>query len=293
MRRRRRTRTTNTDKCTTSKNGEKFFEFSSVTEFAVYTDKHKLEGSNGANEKNSSGYCNISYKDALKQARKGNPELVKEMFEGFNLASEILSEGRTDYIRDVEGEFFDVGDFLSGEPEYAFRQVQVEQKPVVKVLVNFGVNCRWSDTELINRGRAIVALCDCLQQTGHIVELNIGLNCERSDGDGYGNIHFKMNMEANPIDLDALAFVIANPGCLRRLYFVLYEYAIQKNISYGYGKPQKLDTNGYDLAFNSQQHGDYSTLNDAKQVVVRMIEKYTKARENGDLNAILDNETYI
>jgi len=273
--------------------GEKFFDFASVAEYATYCDKHKLEGSTGVNEGNRSGYVEISYKDTLKQARKGNPELVREMFEGFNLASEILSEGRTDYIRDVEGDFFDVGDFLSGEPEYAFRQVQVEQKPVVKVLVNFGVNCRWSSEELINRGRAIVALCDCLQQTGHIVELNISMNCKRSEGDGDGNIRFKINVDTNPIDLDALAFVVANPGCLRRLYFVLYEYAINRNTSYGYGQPLKLDMDGYDLAFNSQQHTDYSTLESAKQVVKGMIEKYERARENGDLSAIPDDETYI
>ena len=261
-----------------------FAQFDDILEYVEYAEA--VPGSNYSKTRKDYEWCGGSFADAVKQAREGNPDLVKDFFDGANVIAAMIEEERTGEIRDVTGEYFDVADYLSGEPEVFRRDEYGERKPVVPVYASFSMHCGISVELIKNRGIAITALCDELSKSGFIVDLNV-VHAVAFNGKDY---YTKIKLQNDPMDVDTLAFCMANPLNLRRLWFALLEHVTGKPQCYGYGTPKEydlqeiFDTGLSGFYFTSSNHDvyrehNYRTLKNAKDHVLAMIEKFKDSAE--------------
>ncbi len=279
-----------------------FFEFDSICEYADYIEKNLSQESEARHYKDGgkSSWSWQSWEDAMKSAKNGNREYAKNLFDRLDIMEWSVLGNAFEEIRDVEGEYFDVGDVLSGEPECFRRMEPREVKPAIPVYVNFSQACSVSETEIMNRGTAIVAMCDTLEKDGYRVELNVICACRyrpvfRSNPTiekNVGKLHrilFKVNMPNDPLDMDGISFALINPAFFRRLFFGVMGLVSGYNGSAGcYYATDEFDYDdmkriGYEegsggIYFGSDwcawNHKRFSTLESAKQHVLEVVEKY-------------------
>ena len=258
--------------------------FDDILDYVEYCNA--VPESNRSKSRTDNAWCGGTFAEAVKQATEGNPDLVKDFFDGVNVIQAMIEEERTGEIRDVTGEYFDVADYLSGEPEVFRRDEYGERKPVVPVYVNFSMHCDISTEVIKNRGIAITALCDELSKSGFIVDLNVVHAVEY----GAGKYYTKIKLQNDPLDIDTLAFCVANPMCLRRLWFALLENVTDQSSCGGYGSPREydlqeiFDTGLSGFYFTSSLHRtfdsyNYSSLRFAKDHVLGMIDKFKSSAE--------------
>jgi hypothetical protein len=261
---------------------EILFEFDSVADFVEYSSKGPENGDSRAEylTKIAGG----TWEQALEQAVTGNPELVQEIAYKVGNIEGMIEKDAPGWIRDVTGDFFDVADFLSGEPEVFRREEMSEVKKVVPVYANFGMSHNISNDVIKNRGCAIIALVDELQRAGFIAELSLVF------GSRYNGIsrYIKINISQDPADLDAAAFVLANPMCLRRVYLAFLERECNRRNCSGYGCPIEFPVekiNGTEelggINFGSSSSGffderDYYDLETAKDHVETLITEFAE-----------------
>ena len=260
------------------------YEFSDILDFVEYGEV--VPDHYYAKACRDNKWCGGTFKEAVKQAKTGNPELVKDLFEGVNVISAMIDEEKVGEIRDVTGEYFDVADYLSGEPEVFRRYEYCDRKPVIPVYANFGMSCGISVDIIKNRGCAIVALCDELCRSGFIVDLHL---VEAADYEGKIWIT-NIAVGLDPLDLDTVAFILANPLCLRRLWFAAFERYTDEANPWGHGHPAEyvldeiFESGLSGFYFVSSKHncfdeGNFRSLEKAKNHVIGMVEKFKESAE--------------
>ncbi|MGE4300859.1 MAG: hypothetical protein AB7F40_04560 [Victivallaceae bacterium] len=254
------------------------YTFDNILEFADYANS--VPDRNSSKSDGDNKFAGGSFQDAMDQAASGNPELVKKIFEGVNVIRAMIEDDEIGEIRDVTGEYFDVADFLSGEPEVFRREEYGDSRPVVPVYASFSMKCGISTSSIENRGCAIVALCDELAHSGFIVDLHCVQVVE------YGKKYYtKIKLCTDPLDIDTMAFIVANPLCLRRLWFAALENYTGRSSCGGYGFPCEYDlddifTSGVSgFYFTSSNHSafsesNYSSLEKAKKHIIGMVERF-------------------
>lgn len=256
---------------------EFLFEFDSVSDFVEYSSKGPENGTSRAEYLTEK--AGGTWEQALEQAVTGNPELVHEIAYGVGKIEGLIEKDNPGWIRDVTGDFFDVADFLSGEPEVFRREELNEKKMVVPVYANFSMSHNIPNDVIKNRGCAIIALVDELQRAGFIAELSLVF------GSRYNAVYryIKINISQDPVDLDAAAFVLANPMCLRRVYLAFLERECKRSDCGGYGMPVEFPVSRIienaelgGINFGSSSSGcfdrrDYSSLENAKDHVENLL----------------------
>lgn len=258
--------------------------FEDVIEFAEFANTVPAGNYSKKDTYDRIEFTGGTYADAIKQATTGNPELVTELFDGVNVLEAMIEEEKVGEIRDVTGEYFDVADFLSGEPEVFRREEIGFQKPVVPIYATLSMYCGISNKMIKNRGCAIVALVDELSRSGFIVDLNLVVGL-RHDGKNY---YAKIKVRTDPLDIDTVAFIIANPLCFRRLCFSFLELSSGESYCGGYGFPIEYDlseifsTGLSGFYFVSSSHSEfrsdnYRTLESAKAHILGMIEQFKES----------------
>lgn len=259
-------------------------EYSSLLDFVEFVEGSPFtDGLSRDDSEDRAKFTGGTWQDAVSQAKTGNPELVQSMFDGISAINSMIQEETIGEMRDVTGEYFDVADYLSGEPEVFRREEYCDLSPVVPVYANFSMNCGVSNTVIRNRGCGIIALCDELAKSGFIVDLNM---CQATEYGG--KIYYtKIKVALDPLDLDSAAFIVANPLCERRLWFSMLERCENSSDCGSYGFPREYDldeifaTGLSGFYFTSSNHqlfsenGErYKTLKGAKEHICEMIEKY-------------------
>ncbi len=263
----------------TSDGNKRIYEFSDIIDFVDFVKD--VPSNYRSKKKGDNDWSGGSFDDAVTQAYTGNPELVSKIFDGANIISAMIDEERKGEIRDVVGEYFDVGDFLSGEPEVFRRDEYGPRKPVIPVYASFAMHCGIGNDTIKNRGCSIVAICDELCSSGFIVDLNL-VHCVRYDGKRY---YTKIHVRVDPLDLDTVAFIIANPLCLRRLWLAAMELYTDNPNPGGHGAPDEYDlddifssgVSGFYFVGSSHSEfsqGSYRDLKKAKNHIIGMIEKF-------------------
>lgn len=255
---------------------DQMHEFEGVGAYAEFAIAGPSDGRSRDNSKYNIRFSGGTWEEAVSQAQIGNPELVQEIAFGTSQISEILYAGSLGWMRDVTGDFFDVADYLSGEPEVFRRQEFVEQKPVIPVYANFSMRYNIPNEIIKNRGCAIVALCDELQKAGYIVDLRL-VHCAEYRGK---RRVINIKIANDPLDLDAVAFVLANPLCLRRVYLAFLEN-VEKNSDCGsYWRPadMEFDEGQTGFFFGSSRHcsfslGNFTSLERAKDHISSMLDE--------------------
>ena len=232
-----------------------------------------------------------TFADFLKMARQGWPEgraKIDEMARQMDvniagrIANEYLEEGMTGPIVDVQAA-------VIGLPEQFLRiedsQEDAKRGPngsVVKIVVNVSAGCGVSGEALYRRAAALGAVAMVLERTGRAVDITVcdamTFHADRSKR-GEARIHVKRSTEY--VDPDLLAFAIAHPSVLRRVFFGIEEcwpedlrYAI--GIPGGYGGVDALLPMDADIVLGhgaDNDDADFSTPERAEAWVLAMLAK--------------------
>ena len=158
------------------KGNKTIWDFDGIGDVVEFSNSNSVwdESSSSRRIREDSSFVNGTYEDAIEQAKFGNPDLVKVMYDGVEVLNAMIEKDGVAFSRDVTGEFFDVGDFLTGEPECWWRDDELAgRRQVIPVYASISMDCNVTQEQIRNRGCAIVALCDMLQQNGFIVDLKI------------------------------------------------------------------------------------------------------------------------
>lgn len=266
-------------------------EFDDILDFTSYAVDGPAKGFSRDDSRERIHFTGGTWYDAVHQATTGNPELVKSFFEGVNVLTAMIDSEKSGEIRDVTGEYFDVADFLSGEPEVFRREDYVDHRQVVPVYASFSMACHISKEIIRNRGCGIIALCDELCKSGFIVDLHLVHGAESGVWDNFkGKYYTKIKVGLDPLDLDTAAFIIANPLCLRRIWFAVLENVTGNNECGGYGSPIEYDLSEiFDSGlsgfyFTSSAHrtfkqSNYNTIDATKSHILSMIEEFKNSAE--------------
>lgn len=259
--------------------------FDNTLEYAEFSSKCPENATARKSGAEKNRWAGGTYNQAQTQVRTGNPELVKRMFEGTEIVNSLIESDRNGEIRDVTGEYFDIADFLSGEPEVFRRQESDDTKPVVPVWVNFGMLCDIEPEIIINRGSAIVALVDELQSNGYIVDLRVVKGTEHY----LGKIYCDIKLRTDPVDLDELAFLIANPLNMRRIWFGVLEswkqlsmWNMGSTIEYDLNELFETGLSGFYFVGSSHKlfrESNYKSLENAKEHILNMINSFKESAE--------------
>lgn len=258
----------------------KFLHFDDILDFADYANK--VPEDNWSKIRDDHEWCGGSFEDAMKQAKTGNPELCQKIFDDVKIIEALIKDDKKADIRDVTGEYFDIGTVLSNEPECWFRKEINGQKPVIPIYASFGMLSSVDVDLITTRGAAIVALIDELEQNGFIVDLHLEKSTEYR-----GHIyHYSIDVRTDPIDVDTIAFIIANPLCQRRLSFAVLENITNQDCCSGYGysvnyDPKRIlqnsDLSGFYFCCSSSQYfrnSNYESLEAAKKHIMNMLEMF-------------------
>ena len=260
------------------------FRFDNTLEYADYSAKCPKD----CEARNISKICirwsGGTYEQAQEQVRTGNPELVKRLFEGTDIVNALIEADKKGEIRDVTGEYFDVADYLSGEPEVFRRQENEGTKPVVPVWINFGMMSDVEPQTIVNRGSAIVALVDELQSNDYIVDLRVVKGTQHS---WLGKIYADIKLRTDPVDLDELAFLVANPLNMRRMWFGVLESWQQKELAFmgatiEYDLDELFETGLSGFYFVGSRHrlfeeSNFRSLENAKAHIMQMINSFKES----------------
>jgi hypothetical protein len=159
---------------------------------------------------------------------------------------------RQEVLWDVAGAVVDVGRFCEGEPE---NMMYFEPSPtdgkgkIVKLALNVSASCDIEAEDIFWRGAAVIGLVDLLESNGFSVEIEVceGIQAGRFGGGNKLAYIFPAKVPGYQLDIDRLAFVLANPSFLRRIMFAVEErepakireeFGIQRGE--GYGAPAEV-----------------------------------------------------
>lgn len=148
---------------------------------------------------------------------------------------------RQEIMFETEGMDFELGRYLSGEPEFWFKPQDAQIADYqgtrhVKIVVNICASSGIPGACLEARGSAAAALVNLLEYADCRVELWT-MDCR-----GEFAWECKIKSYDQPLDLDRVAFALAHPASLRRMGFKISETAdasIAKSVgNHGYGVPR-------------------------------------------------------
>ena len=217
--------------------------------------------------------------DAVRPSRRMGPDLIK-FFGGYTFDEAITLARTGDIARAVEiqaktmktatdtfriktarfdpvyrddgGLQVDVSRYLSGEPECWADFVPVVESPRVglDVVLNIGVHCGITASQVSNKAAQIAGAVVGLQSAGYLVNVHIAKH--------WGSkkcvkrlFHFPLNVGGSPLNV-ALLTAVLQPYFFRRVFFSLYETLDAKTRkAFGVG-----DTNGSSLPIRDNHARD-------------------------------------
>lgn len=140
-------------------------------------------------------------------------------------------------IRDVAGDVPDVPAAIAGDPENMISSSRVSiSSPIVRVVVAADMASNVSPEQIMNRGGAILSYIDALESAGWRCE--VVYYVESKDGRKRFALEAVIKQAQDFLDIDRLAFCLANPAMLRRLFFRAIESVKECESFYsGYGSP--------------------------------------------------------
>jgi hypothetical protein len=137
-----------------------------------------------------------------------------------------------DMAQDVTGAAFDIGGYLSGEPECWARPDVVDAKPAIVLTANLSASGGIPAEMLTLRGTAVAALALALQTGGYAVKVYVVMGCPVGEYSGPGTfIRVCLTDDTGGVlDLDRLVYALAHPSSLRVWGFLALARAAGKPI---------------------------------------------------------------
>lgn len=230
--------------------------------------------------KQRKAFCPYTWKESMEMLRSGWVEGIKELdlridqIEG----EERLVPG---LMRDVTGDFFDVGLVVAGEPENSYYIEQtLPAKTELSVVVNIATPWTVGKNDIYNRGAVIASVIDKLRKS-YFVKLVI-VERARNYSSGkmkYRNIEKRVVIDTqNLYSRSMLAYMLANPAYLRRTCFAFDEILGEVTHCGNYGKPTNARKNKNELHFEliEDKTSDYSTLERAVKKINSIVKDYQR-----------------
>ncbi len=251
--------------------------FNSVAELAEYieNDPYNIEP--------HKDWYGCDFDTAIRLAKYGDPELADKLDAKVEGIEKLLDSEGVEIIRDVTGEFFDIGTVLSGEPECWWREDIQPQRDTIRIEANISVMGSVDNDVIMNRGGAIVALCDSLCNAGYGVDLHMYSASQMPNGDHF---YVEIGCPTKPLDIDAAAFTTCHPASFRRLVFGLRMK--HYNNKYDGGSTTSKSKLDYPESIDFQGIGGgasgkwFKDVESAEKHVVKMIDKYNEASKTGE-----------
>lgn len=224
--------------------------FDTWEKFLTYVkeDKGDYFARSSQKEGNAQFSGSDSFAQALELAHKW-PEgtaLCQRMAEDIAAKASVHVERMAFEFATHDGNAFDIGRFLRGEPECVLKMVRKQGEgkahKVVKLAMNVAASWSVDQEVLIRRGAALCAAAYCLHRAGYGTEIWAALALN-----DFGTTHFQVSVlikRANAhFDLGRLAFACAHPSMLRRFMFAALENQgkeFHAVLGHCYGRPTNL-----------------------------------------------------
>ncbi len=179
---------------------------------------------------------------------------------------EEMMATRFGWTHDFAGGMVDIGRYVVGEPECMIAPMMVEARQpdaVVRIMLNGSASAAVKTHVLVQRGIVVAALVDTLQKLGRGVE--VWWTCQSSRrGARHANAVMVKSID-EPLDLDDLLFVAANPAMLRRFGFALWECESPEtrkfhDFHFGYGKPTDLTRDEWSTVVGGTVHVAFGSV---------------------------------
>jgi hypothetical protein len=236
-----------------------------------------------SSRKGSDGWSGGSFTEAMKLAKYGWRDGAKSIRQAFaNLPSPSLSAGNA-WRHDYYGERIDMARFSYGD-DACFRNragADRGRAKLVRILVPMAYPCSTSDTDVINRGSAIISVVDALEMTRRTVEL-VCCYASTSSGSRKADKGFHMNhavvvkQAGQPFDIERMAFFLSHTASLRRIGFALMESVAEAEDShrsgYGYGCDIHADDQSANTIALPELHGGkWNTPEKARETLASIV----------------------
>lgn len=170
----------------------------------------------------------------------------------------------------------DMGRYVQGHPEpyITWPQIEEDTGSMIKINFNVGTSQAFSAEDMFVKGAAACALIDALENQNNRVELHISHGSEGESGFRWEAVT-KIKDFQDPVDMDRIAFALANAACARRLGFSLKEQSLNyreigayRGGSYGIPIDVKLEG-----ALNIPA-SQYGMIDDMESWIRRVLEEY-------------------
>lgn len=205
-------------------------------------------------------------------------EVVKLAHTGWSTHRQAFSDSLTTFTAshgapvwstayDVTGAWVDVDRFLSGEPECMVQPVMTHDRPIVRIGYNMSIPGHVSTSDMIRSGGIVAGLVDVLTAGGNAVELVAYLSVRPlGSSERRGRTFVVVKRSDQALDIDAVAFAVAHPSMLRRLWFGWADqWPAEARRAYGighsYGASDRVAVDGphgapFDLCVESASNPD-------------------------------------
>lgn len=168
-----------------------------------------------------------NFDDAVRLASTGWPEgaaKARELLSKLHVETPTLESIACQTFHDMQGAFVDVGQYVEGVPECMvdFRE-DTRKSRFAKIVVAGTFSAGVSGEAAMARGVAICAVVDALESQGVRCDVDVvyyhGYNKPESI-----LVTVPVKRAADPLNLDAVAFMLAHPACFRRILFSVLEH---------------------------------------------------------------------
>ena len=141
---------------------------------------------------------------------------------------EILTEKSKTVHMDVEGIWVDEGLLTMGVPECCGDWTVAGEDAhgkIIKIVANVCVSAAVSHATMFARGAAVVAATDILEALGHRVHLVMATGLKTGRNNKYDKLESFITVKeaSQPVDMDRLSYLFANPAFFRRIIFAHHE----------------------------------------------------------------------
>lgn len=192
---------------------------------------------------------NVDQAGALALADTGWPEGRAKMAQSLGRAiARTQSMRALAYSMDVAGAYPVVPVAVAGDPMcmVTIGEEVRATRPIVRLVCEQWVSAGIEAEQAISRGAAIVAHVDRLEDAGIRCEIVARFSCSANHGNENDGTITDVVAKAcdEPVDIDKLAYVLAHPSSVRRLYFRSLETtpnSVAKRFLSGHGRPPKAE----------------------------------------------------
>lgn len=275
-------------------------DFNSVDDFVEASIKPECGNLGRQSREFSSSFAwdyNSGYEGALEMARFGWGDGRKRVSEMSEKLFDIIKP--QSHMQDVTyqldgGTYIDVGRYVEGEPE-CFGDFTTPENPtkVIRIEIGGSISHGISAETVISRGSAVAALIDLLEIRGYRCELAVCIAVEESGSQHLTTI--KVKEARQPVDIDRLAFCLAHPSFLRRVWFGFIEtekeeirkcFKFYKAAGDAYGSPINETTSDCDIYIpivDGGNHEDFQNNNSCIKWIREIIEKHQLIKEEVEI----------